>query len=127
MHISKVPILAQDQKDPTQWILVRDFKFNRDSIELIIPKGFKTDFASVPRLFWNIISPTELGDIGPIKHDWTYRTGYGTRLEADNIFLDDMKADGIAYWKRYSAYWAVRSAGWASWKKNKIEIVEVEE
>ena len=43
---------------------------------LIVPKGFETDFASVPRWLWPVMSP--MGDLryGGIIHDFGYQHGY---------------------------------------------------
>lgn len=117
------PVLTQNQNNPDEWILVHPFKYDGG----VIPKGFVTDFASIPRLFWNLISPTGLGDVGPIKHDWKYRNGLGTRADADYGFLLDMIADNIPWGKRIVAYYGVRLFGWRSWNSGKVVIMEVEE
>lgn len=116
------PIVMQHPKNMRNWILCAPFRYPGGEV----PRGFVTDFASIPRLFWNIISPMELGDVGPIKHDWTYRNGFGTRKEADKVFLADMKADGVGWWKRTTAYNLVRAFGGGSWNSGKIVIEELD-
>lgn len=76
-----------------------------------VPAGFQTDFASIPRIFWNILPP-----IGPyaqaaIVHDYLYRTGLVTRKEADLTFLQIMKTDGVSFFVRHLMYYAVRIFG----------------
>jgi len=119
------PIVMQHPGNVNNWILCAEFRYNDGAGEKAIPKGFVTDFASIPRLFWNIISPTQLGDVGPIKHDHTYRTGNGTRAAADKQFLADMAADGIGWWKRHTAYRLVRMFGGRSWNSGDITIEEL--
>lgn len=126
MNIDGVPVLVQHQGDPAKWVLVKDFFYWRGESLQHIPAGFVTDFASIPRLFWNIVAPTELGDTGPIKHDWHYRNGIGTRAEADEEFLDDMTADRITFWKRYACYYLVRLFGGRSWDSGAVELVTIE-
>lgn len=111
------PCLMQHPKNPKQWILLENFRE--------VPKGFVFDFSSIPRALWWLISPTELGDVGPLSHDHSYRTKNKTRKAADEQFLADMKADGIAKWKRNAAYSAVRAFGWMSWGKSKVVIEEL--
>ena len=41
-----------------------------------IPNGFITDFASVPRLFWNIFPPIGNYRNAAIVHDYLYRTRF---------------------------------------------------
>jgi hypothetical protein len=111
------PFVMQHPGNPANWILLADFKG--------IPKGFVYDFASIPRLFWNIISPTELGDEGPLEHDFDYRSKRVARKTADEKFLANMEKEGIAWWKRKLAYSVVRAAGWASYGKCPVVIEEL--
>jgi hypothetical protein len=111
------PVLMQHPKNPKQWILLENFRE--------VPKGFVFDFSSIPRALWWLISPTELGDIGPLRHDLAYRLKRGSRKAVDDQFLADMKADGIKAWKRNAAYSAVRTFGWMSWGKSKVVIEEL--
>lgn len=124
MRVS-APLVMQDQDNPCNWILASPFYWWIGEELHSIPQGFVFDFASIPRLFWNIISPTELGDVGPLKHDWYYKNGIGTRAAADKTFLQDMKEDKIPAWKRNAAYWAVRLFGGRNWKRGKVVIKEV--
>jgi hypothetical protein len=120
------PIVMQHPDNPGNWILVQDYRYLDKGIQRCIPRGFVTDFASIPRLFWNIMSPTELGDVGPICHDWEYRNSINTRAVADKRFLNNMKLDGISWWKRSTAYSMVRAFGWSSWNSGKVTIEELE-
>jgi hypothetical protein len=112
------PKVMQHPKNPNNWILLERF---RD-----VPQGFVFDFSSIPRALWWFIPPTGLGDVGPLSHDFAYRSKKGTRAAADKQFLADMKADGIPGWKRNAAYTAVRSFGWMSWGKGKVVIEELQ-
>jgi hypothetical protein len=93
------------------WELREDFEFRRDFGEIIhIPKGFKFDFASIPQLFWGWIgSPT--GEYGPaaLVHDFLCEKHNFPKEEADKIFLEAMEALGVACWKRWTMYLAVRA------------------
>ena len=57
--------------------LTQDWRVElEDGLIIVVPKGFTTDGASVPRLLWPILSP--LGDLryGAIVHDFGYQHGY---------------------------------------------------
>lgn len=59
----------------------------------IVPKGFKTDFASIPRIFWAIITPLGKHTLPAVLHDFLYTEGYKmgiSRKEADKIFYNAM-------------------------------------
>tara|TARA_R100000808_G_C2154623_1_gene165760 strand:+ start:8246 stop:8740 length:495 start_codon:yes stop_codon:yes gene_type:complete len=96
-------------------------------------KGMKTDLASVPRVVWNVIAPWDVARAAVI-HDHLYavlrkyydkncRTGdpggfsktkwVRARALSDKIFLLGMHAADpkVAGFKKYSAYWSVRSFG----------------
>jgi len=120
-----IPILIQDQEDPCCWLLKESFFYWEGEELEEIPAGFVFDFASIPRLFWNIVSPTELGDTAPLKHDWKYRNIGGNRAEVDRTFLRDMASDNIKPWKRNAAYFFVRLFGWRSWNSGTVIIKEL--
>lgn len=80
-----------------------------------VPVGFKTDFASVPRIG---IIYAALGDTAhepAVVHDWLYYAGVTTRKEADQILLEAMVVFGVSAWRRWPIYWGVRAGGWYAW------------
>lgn len=84
-----------------------------------VPAGFESDGASVPEFLWASVSPridnrTLRGAIG---HDYLYRThpqGW-TKSEADAMFRDLIREDGLSWWKSQKAYWGVCLFGGGSW------------
>jgi len=82
-----------------------------------VPRGFVTDFASVPRLFWRIIPPWGEYALASVVHDYLCTQGRFPRKEADLIFLDLMKRLGVPLWKRQAMYRAVRLYSIATFKK----------
>lgn len=86
---------------------------------LTVPVGFKTDFASVPRIG---IIYAMLGDTAhqpAVVHDWLYYAGITTRKTADDVFLEAMIASGISAWRRWPIYWGVRAGGWYAWNDHR--------
>lgn len=84
-------------------------------VVLTVPKGFVTDFASVPRPLWSIFPPMGKYSLAAIFHDYLYACGLLSRKGADKLFLVLMKHLGVPYWKRQSMYWGVRLGGWVAW------------
>lgn len=89
-------------------------------LEILVPEGFVTDLASVPRGFWNLLPPA--GDYAPaaVVHDYLYRNQQvaGTALsrgEADGIMLEAMDALGVGWLSRYMIWIALRAAGGVAW------------
>lgn len=79
--------------------------------DLIIPDGFVTDFASVPRV---PIIYEAFGDKAhheSVPHDFLYQTHKTTKAIADSLFLEAMKARGKPIWIRYPMYLGVVLGG----------------
>jgi len=86
---------------------------------ITVPKGFKTDFASVPRFFWRILPPWGKYSEAAVVHDFLYSIGSMTRLLADKEFKYLMMRIGVSWWKRNVMYLAVRMFGYIAWKMHR--------
>ena len=108
------------------WELVGDLRYTNGTLFVIAKSGLKTDGASVPRVFWRAIGSPFVGDYvcSAIIHDALYMSEAMTRKDADDLFLEMMKVEGVSYWKRYAMYWAVRAGGGFVWKKHTPESIE---
>lgn len=78
---------------------------------LIVPAGFETDFASVPRIPIAYWLTGDTAHPAAVVHDWLYSTREFPREKADAILLEAMAADGVPAWRRYAMYLAVRVFG----------------
>lgn len=116
------PVWLTYRSDLRCWQIERTYAYEHDSHELRVPEGFQFDLASIPRPLWGLIAPFELSIAAPLLHDYLYRCGGRTpsqaytRAEADRIFLDVMRREGVSRWRRGLAYSAVRVFGGASWR-----------
>lgn len=103
-----------------EWVLANPLVYDSAKYGLIVvPEGFTTDFASVPRL---PIAYALFGDIAhapAVIHDYLYSETDRDRAECDAIFLEAMQVAGISWWKRRAMWLAVRAAGWAVRSKKK--------
>jgi hypothetical protein len=86
---------------------------------VLIPAGFETDFASVPRFFWRIVPPWGKYSPAAVVHDFLYATGVVSRRRADKIFLRAMCQLDVAWWRRQLMYRAVRAFGWIPWNNHR--------
>lgn len=75
--------------------------------ELTIPAGFITDLATVPRLFWNIISPSGRHDLAVIVHDYLLENGWN-RKQADKELLYFLRQSKVRKLKACLMYGSVR-------------------
>ena len=107
--------------DARRWRLVEPFEYHIGSYpssEVIrVPKGFVTDFASVPRIFWSILPPYNRYGKAAVLHDFCYYKGFCTRKRCDDLFLEAMEVWTVPKWKRLVMYWAVRLFGRRAWKR----------
>lgn len=121
-------IVQEHPTDPFKWILHDDliykfpdsFYINELKVKIVIPKGFVTDFASVPRFAWNIIPPYGEYKKEAVLHDYLYATGLFPKKIADKLFLISMKEAGVSYWKRNSMYLSVKLFGGTAWSNHRL-------
>lgn len=101
-----------------KYILIESFKYN----DIVIPRGFITDFASTPKwIHWLFEPQSKYYSKASIVHDYLYFSKKLTRLEADKEFLNAMKDEQTelnprtAWLTRYAFYWIVRAIGDLRW------------
>lgn len=93
--------------------LCDDLKIKINKKKYIVPRGFKTDFASIPRVFRSFYSPNNTDTIpASILHDYLYSCpGSLSRREIDSIFYDSLVLSGNSKFLSYKYWLSVRIAG----------------
>ena len=81
-------------------------------LTVIVPGGFVTDFASVPRLLWPLCPPHGYSKKAAVVHDFLYTQDDCARVIADAVFLTALRDCGVPWWRRSLMYAAVRCFGW---------------
>ena len=108
-----------------KWKVFKEFDYHvgsYPSLEIIhVPIDFITNFASVPRIFWFIISPIDDHGKAAVVHDYLYTIGYAKRSVCDKIYLEALIVLNVAKWKRTIMYWGVKYFGWYNWMKCRIK------
>jgi len=102
---------------PDEWVVDQPLIALRNGEKIIVPRGYITDLASIPRVFRNVFNVNGPLRAPAVLHDWLYSSQRFTRAQSDAIFLEAMEARGIDTAERYAVYAAVRSFGWAYWNK----------
>lgn len=107
------PVCIKPYKD-YRYSICHDVKFIVKKQIFTIPKGFKTDLASIPKIAWPIMAPSHSDLIrAAIVHDWFYRmTCDFNRKDTDLIFYYMLKNDGVSTIRAFLMYYAVRFFGW---------------
>lgn len=79
--------------------------------ELVVPEGFVTDFASVPRLPVVYLAVGNTGHKAAVMHDWLYHTRLFSREAADSYFYHALRESGVNWFYAQAMYRAVRLGG----------------
>jgi hypothetical protein len=105
------PLLGKKGKKD-KYILLEDLHFKVEGEWKVVPEGFSSDGASIPRLFWSLIgspfSPRFLK--ASIIHDYLYNRGYD-RKKADKKFKELLEVSDVKSWRIYLMYHSVRMFG----------------
>jgi len=115
--------LRLEKIGPQRWLLIDDLRYRTQLLNgiFVVPRGFQTDLASIPRLFWVIAPKVDIYDAAAVLHDAAYASAVMTRTMeqrvflakewADRIFLEAMLALGVPAWRASAMYHAVRLFG----------------
>ena len=117
MEISKLKTMPIDDK---YWEVMEDYYYQTSRGTIRVPKGFRTDYASVPKIFRNIINTYGKHGRAAVVHDWLYSSRCEvniSRAEADKIFLEIMVEWNVKKYKRLLMYYLVRIFGESHFRK----------
>lgn len=109
--------------DGKTWYLRSEFGYDRGAKgsgnTIMVPIGFCTDFASIPRPFWAILPKWGKYGNAAVIHDFLYFIQDLSRKEADGVLREAMGVLNVVAWQRCSIYHAVRWFGFIAWCANK--------
>jgi len=107
LRTERVDLLTCDR------ILLAPLAFSSNLLDrlVIVPEGYVTDFASVPRAPFTYWLFGGIGDEAAVVHDFAYETGFVPRDVADDLYLEALEACGVPAWRRRSMWAAVRAFG----------------
>ena len=116
------------QVSPDEWELADDFKYASKLLDrvIVVPKGFRFDFASVPRLPLMYAVFGNTAHKAATVHDWLYTSKqhpdstpdnliYVNRKTADAIFEEACKCE-LPSWKATLMWLGVRMGGSGHWR-----------
>ncbi len=86
---------------------------------VIVPKGYKTDLASIPHWAWSFVAPTDGDTVLPsILHDYLYdHPGVWNRKQVDDVFYCFLLKEGVSDGIASQLYLAVRLFGESHFKR----------
>lgn len=104
--------------------LLEDLVYEGLGKKIVVPKGFMSDLATIPRVFQLFIPKVGPYNAAAIVHDWGYCVQFLTRKEVDCLFLDIMKNSKVGFFTRYSMYYFMRLLGSIAWYLSKKDVAK---
>ena len=110
------PTLALERVDDKRWMLLRSLYYQGETDLIIVPAGFKTDLASVPRVLQWFAPSSGQYTLAAVLHDYlcdrmvdgraylyddycrlpgAARESYITARDADGLFRRVMREEGV--------------------------------
>ena len=98
--------------DDRRWAVVEELVYRGRRDRFVVPAGFLTDFATVPRVVVWLIPRFGRYTLAAILHDWLVteglRSGVVTSREADGLFRRVMRESGVPVLRRWLMWCGVR-------------------
>lgn len=92
----------------------------KDGSVFVVPLGFVTDGASIPRALWSLIGdPLDTYAEAAVLHDYLYRTGCVTKEHADDLLLEAMETLDVGWLTRHTIWLGVYWFGGMAWNENR--------
>ena len=111
--------------DGANWMLQSPLMYQigkNPSSVVIVPRGFITDFASIPqplRVLRDLLPTTDRYGIPALVHDYLYWRQDCTREQADNIMEIAMMEAGVSLLERKVIHEGLRQFGQSAWDENR--------
>ena len=126
----KLSLKLLDEKDGGRAVfsVMEDFSYEIEGKKIFIKKGFKTDLASIPRLFHAFVSPTDSRwRCASVCHDYFFRGGEVNFLgknyrpnvwESNRLFFQIMRrGKKMPLYLAVLFFLGVSAFGWLSYQK----------
>lgn len=105
--------------DGKRWHLREELRYQGNKDLFVVPVGFVTDFASVPRVFTWLLPRYGRWTPAAILHDYLWalaRQGKFRKIDADGLFNRALRELGVPFLRRWIMWTAVRwAAGPTTW------------
>ena len=116
--------LVEGFGDGDNWMLQRDLVYHigvNTPYTITVPKGFVTDFGSIPKIFRPVLGSTGQYSQAAVVHDYLYWVQSCTRKQSDNLLAIAMRESGVSAIKHWAIYTGVRVGGASAWDNDRAE------
>lgn len=99
------------------WRLIAPLIYRSDVAgeTFVVPVGFETDFASVPRVMVAFLLAGDTAHEASVVHDFLYVTHPVPRNVADAVLREASAVSGVPAWRRWLMWAGVRIGGGSHW------------
>ncbi len=118
--------LVEGFGDGDNWMLQRDLVYRigiNTPYTITVPKGFVTDFGSIPKILRPVLGSTGQYSQAAVVHDYLYWVQSCTRKQSDNLLAIAMRESGVSAIKHWAIYSGVRVGGTSAWENDRAERV----
>lgn len=111
--------------DAKHWVTNEDLVWiiGKTNEKIVVPKGFVTDYASIPPTIGTLVGLTKNGkyDRAAVIHDFLYWSQGCTRAQSDRLLVIAMKESSVAGLDSFKIFQGVSKGGKYAWEQNKRE------
>ena len=108
----ETPSVAVRTSGPEVWELLEPLAYRGRSQRFVVPAGFRTDLATVPRVVVWLVPRWGLYTRAAVLHDWLITEGIAagvvTSRDADGIFRRVLRESGVPVVRRWLMWCGVR-------------------
>ena len=120
-----IPVVQPDHNKLEQaYELAEDFNLQFNATEILIPKYFQYDGASIPAMAWQLIGTPFNPQFmrASIVHDWLYHSHQLTQTKSDQLFYELLLASRVNKVKATLMKQAVTRFGGWYWENDKDDL-----
>ncbi|RFP19202.1 DUF1353 domain-containing protein [Duganella sp. BJB475] len=116
--LTKLQLEVADNTDDGKWVLTAALIYQSDVAKrtFVVPKGFQTDLASVPRLPVIFLLTGDTSNQAAAVHDYLYSSHEVSREMADAVLREASEVTGVPAWRRWLMWAGVRAGGALHWE-----------
>lgn len=116
MFFNKLKVEVEIKGEVRTLLTPLEYYSKRVDEKIIVPKGFETNYGSIPRAFRNIIENDGLGTYGYVVHDYLYGTQKFEKNLCDLILKDSLIELGFSKTMANIVYYALLIGGHKAYK-----------